>query len=371
MTLSVAFLYMVAGRVSLRNRDIVEESISLGPVRDLLPQLLLVMKLTLLIEGIGALLLAARFQDSMSAGQALYSGVFHSVAAFCNAGFSLYPDSLSRWATDPWVNGVVIGLIVSGGLGFLVLNELWRWWRTRGAGSQRTRLSLTARVVVRTSFWLVIGGAMAILVLEFHNGLGMTSLADLPQASLKALFQSVTCRTAGFNTIPMDTLTEPTYLVMILLMAIGASPASCGGGIKTTTFALLLANVRSRFRDNPDTVIGNRRIPEPVVTRAITIAIFATGVMMLGTLALLITEGQGVSIRQGSELFLKLTFEAVSAYGTVGLSTGITPQLGIAGKLVVVGLMFIGRVGPLALALAIGRRRKPGWRLASDTVMVG
>lgn len=367
MTLSVAFLYMVAGKVSLLNRDLIQESISLGPVQGLLPQLLLVLRITLLIEGIGAILLAVRFMQDMPPARALYSGIFHSVAAFCNAGFSIHRDSLMGWQDDWWIGGVIMGLITMGGLGFMVLAELWRWWRT---GRNRT-LSLSARVVLRTSLILVVAGTVAILILEWHNGLAVDGWRDMPGAVLQALFQSVTCRTAGFNTIPMDNLTEPTYLIMIVLMAIGASPASTGGGIKTTTVTVLLAHIRSRFRDIPDTVIQQRRIPDPIVARALTITIFSVGVMMTGTLLLLLVEGKGVPLQAGSELFLKLGFEAVSAFGTVGLSTGITPELGPAGKLVVVALMFIGRVGPLGLALAIGRRRKPAWRLATDNVMVG
>ena len=296
MTLSIAFLYMVAGRVSLFNREVLEMSVFQGPMKGLLPLLLHVLRITLWIEAAGALLLTWRFHQCMPLGDALYSGVFHSISGFCNAGFSLYPDSMSAWREDPLTNGILMALIVLGGLGFLVLSELWSWWRS---GRQQP-LSLTARLVVFTSIGLIVFGALGVLASEWHNVLDIRDWSDLPGALLESLFLSVSSRTAGFNTLPMDGLTEPTYLGLVLLMLVGASPASCGGGIKTTTLIVLLAHLRSRFLDQRDTVIGNRRIPESIVSRSVSITIFSLLVVMAGTLLLLSTEGQGVALKEGS-----------------------------------------------------------------------
>lgn len=367
MTLSIGFLYLVAGRVSLFNREVLEDSLSLGPVRGLLPLLLQVLRITLVIEGLGALLLTARFLFDLPPGKAAFAGLFHSVSAFCNAGFALQPDSLVPWRDDLWVNTVVMVLVTCGGLGFLVLSEVWSWWRNGRA----TRLSLGTRIVLVTSGLLVVLGALAFLVLEWNRSLDVEHWTRIPAVMLHSLFQSVTCRTAGFNTVPLDALSAPTYLMLILLMGIGASPASSGGGIKTTTFAVLLAHLRSRFLDRPDTELGGRRIPEATVSRAVTIVIFSVTVIAAGSLLLLISESKGMSSMEESRLFLQVVFESVSAFATVGLSTGLTPGLTPVGKLLVVLLMFIGRIGPLALALAIGKRRKPGYRLASGSVMVG
>jgi trk system potassium uptake protein TrkH len=367
MTLSIAFLYLVAGRVSLFNREVLEDSLSLGPVRGLLPLLVQVLRITLVIEGLGALLLTARFLQQMPPGEALFSGIFHAVSAFCNAGFALSPDSLFPWRNDLLVNTVVMALITAGGLGFLVLSEVHGWWR----GGRRTALSLGSRVVLYTSGLLVVLGALAFLALEWGHSLRVEHWTHVPQVMLHSLFQSVSCRTAGFNTVPLDALSAPTYLVLILLMAIGASPASSGGGIKTTTFVVLLAHLRSRFLDRRDTELGGRRIPEATVSRAVTIVIFSVLVIAAGTLLLLVSESRGMSSAEESRLFLQVIFEAVSAFATVGLSTGLTPDLTPVGKLLVIVLMFIGRIGPLALALALGKRRQPGYRLATGNVTVG
>jgi trk system potassium uptake protein TrkH len=272
--------------------------------------------------------------------------VFHAVSAFCNAGFALQSDNLEPLRGDVTVNLVVPALIVLGGLGFVVLADLadrglprtgrpWGW----------KRLQVHTRLVICVSLGLVLLGAAILFFAEFNGALQRLPLTEKAMASF---FLSVSSRTAGFNTVPMGQLAEATLFVLMLLMFVGGSPGSTAGGIKTTTLAILLLTVRSVTRGRIEVEVFGRTVPRRAVYAAVATAILSAFAVTVAGALLATTERAG---------FVPLLFEAVSAFGTVGLSTGITPELTPVGKGVVTLLMFVGRLGPLTLALAMARRQ--------------
>jgi trk system potassium uptake protein TrkH len=283
--------------------------------------------------------------------------VFHSVSAFCNAGFALQSDSLIALQGHPAGLLTFALLIVGGGLGFGVLAALW--WRL--IDRRRQPLSVQVVVVLAASAALLALGTAVYLWLEWDRTLGELG----PAAKvLNALFQSVTLRTAGFNSVGLDGLAPGTLLIMVLFMFIGASPGSTGGGIKTTTVVVLLAAIRG-FRRGEEPRLLDRRLPREIVDRSLAILVISGSIVLGGFLALLLVEEQP---------FARLLFETASAFGTVGLSLGATPLLGTLGKLFIIVLMFVGRVGPLTVALLIGkgsRRAAHSYRLPDTRIMVG
>jgi len=333
-------------RISLSDRTAVRQSLLQDPSFRLGSFLLRVVLGALGIEALGAALL----WTLAPGGFTPWSAVFHAVSAFCNAGFGLHADSLVQWRAHAGVNLVVMALIVLGGLGFAVLIELGGWprgvWRRLRGGrvAPGARLSWHARVVLSTSLWLVLGGAVVILLAEFALGRN-----GVPQgtALLSALFQSVTCRTAGFNTMDIGGMTNISLLVMIALMFVGGSPGSCAGGVKTTTFRALLAFSLARVMGRRQAVVRRFALDEGSMNDALTLILYGITIVGLGTLALCITETGPLPHDQTRGVFLELLFECVSAFGTVGLSTGLTGELSPWGRLVVTLLMFVGRLGPI------------------------
>jgi trk system potassium uptake protein TrkH len=288
------------------------------------------------------------------------------VSAFCNAGFSLFAESFVPYQGDLMLNLVLGFLIISGGIGFLVLSELKRHFPV----NHRTwsRLSLHSKMVLAVTFALLISGTLLILGTEWHNTLAPLSW---PGRVLAGFFQAVTARTAGFNTLSIGDLANETLFLLILLMFIGASPGSCGGGVKTTTLGSLIALGLSRLRGYDVPQVFYRTISQESVGRAISIVILSMAVVTAGTMVLLATELGDIAHPQSRGKFLELLFEVVSAFGTVGLSTGVTPGLSTAGKLVITMIMFLGRLGPLVIAVAVSRTRSSRYHYAEEAVMVG
>lgn len=368
LTLSSWFLVLLGRRPTLSERTALADSFGL-PVQLTVPRLLgRILLYTFTIEAIGAALLFLRFLFIYPPGYALYAGVFHSIAAFCNAGFSIFRNNLVDYTNDPLVNLVIMGLIVCGGLGFYVLEEIRAGLVARWRG-RRWRWSLHGRVVLLTTAVLIVGGAVAIYALESLN-------ADVKDAwyarIFPAFFQSVSARTAGFNTVDMTKLSNGTALVLILLMFIGASPGSTGGGIKTTTFATLVALLVARWRGRTDAEMFGRRLPADLVAKALAVTVgFLLGYLIC-VMILQVTELGGKIPGDVRGAFLEMTFETSSAFGTVGLSLGVTPYLSVAGKLAVVLAMFTGRVGPLAFALTlIGERQGLPYHYPEERVLIG
>lgn len=363
MTFSTFFAYILAGRLSMRGRDLIENSISSQPVPYLGRLLKFAVVGTLLIEGVGALILTLRFSQDYPPAKALWLGVFHSISAFCNAGFSPFYTSLTGYATDAAVNLTVMFLIVLGGLGFWVLYDLF-YWRPRG----KKRLSLHSKIALGISGWLILIGACMLLFFERDNTMqGFSAGGKL----LASFFQSITARTAGFNTLPMDKLTNGALVVLIILMVIGASPGSTGGGIKTTTFAIIMASFFTRLRSREQVRIFNRGIPEQIVTKAIGISFFWMLAISLAALLLTITESSGPPDPLTRNSMVESVFESFSALGTVGLSMGITSRLSDGGKLLVILLMYVGRIGPVTLAISIASQKSLPVRYAEENVIVG
>jgi trk system potassium uptake protein TrkH len=322
-----------------------------------------VLRFVLLAEAAGAVLLYFGLRPVTGAAHAAYSAVFHAVSAFCNAGFSLYADSLAGLRDRPVVVATVMALIVLGGIGHPVVVDLWETLSAPGRRDGRAprRLALNSKVALATSGVLVLAGFLLLVIL----GLGPGAPSRLEGVG-DALFQSVTSRTAGFNTVDVGRLPLASLMAIAMLMFVGGSPGSCAGGIKTTTFALWLARLRSLLRGNKQPRILGRHIPGDVTRRASMIIGLAVLWNLAGLLLLLTTEGGTAGVGMHDILF-----EQVSAFGTVGLSTGLTPRLTAAGKLWIAATMFVGRLGPLTIAVSAFARRTPAIRCPEGRIMIG
>lgn len=364
MTFWLLTYWLLRGRISLGFRSVFERTLS-GSIGDRFwPLLRLVFLFTLGCEALGALLLSLRFARDLPLGQALWHGLFHAVSAFCNAGFGLRPDSLVAYAADPWVNLTVMALVVLGGLGFFAIYDLFSVRGTRRVAAVHSRLALVMSVV------LIGLGALSFWVFESDRLLAGRNGGEQLWVSL---FQSVTTRTAGFNTVDVAALLPGTLFLMILLMFVGGSPGSCAGGIKTTTLGVLVLAAWSRLNGAKNVNLFGRTLDDETVHGAVAVTGGGIAVATLGLLALLVAE-QAASSAAGAESgrFLAYFFETISALGTVGLSTGITAALSDAGKWVITVLMFIGRLGPLSVAMALAvERRRADLSYAKETVMVG
>jgi Trk-type K+ transport system membrane component len=290
------------------------------------------------------------FDDIPNRGERLWAAVFHSISAYNNAGFGLWSDSLERYNANPVVNGVVMVLIITGGLGWRVTSDLATQGFRRGRG--RRRLSLHSRLVLRTSFLLIGFGTLGLAMTEWLNKGGVFIEMTWSERWMTALFESVTARTAGFTTIPLslENITESGLLLLMTLMFIGASPGGTGGGIKTTTVAALMAATRSTLRGREAVVIRNREIADKVVLRAVGITV--ASLLFVLAMALLISISSNLN-GEDSFTFLEMLFTCISAFATVGLDLGVTAELSRFGQAVLLLGMFVGRLGILLLLSAI------------------
>ncbi len=363
MTFSMFFVALLGGRLSFGGRDLLQETLSQRPIQNLRGLLKLVVASTFMIEAAGAVVLSLRFMQNLPSSTAIYHGIFHAVSAFCNAGFGLYRDNLVSYQADLAVNFTITTLIILGGLGFIVIFEL-----TQAPKQRRRAFSLHTKLVLTTTGILILAGTALFMLLEHYNG-----ELQLPWArkTLAAYFHSVSARTAGFNTVDIGALTDATLFMLIFLMFVGASPGSCGGGIKTTTFATLVALIRSRFRNQEEVQLFYRTLPNETISKAVSVAFFSFLPIVLFSLILLVTEGGGHSHHATRGLFLEVLFESTSAFGTVGLSTGITPSLTVTGKILITLLMFIGRLGPMTVAIAVSGEKKYRFKYAQENILIG
>lgn len=361
MTLTTVVAVAMGRQLTVQERLTLHEALNTDTMEGLGRFALAVLKLTLVFELTGAALLALRWLHELGAGRAAYYGLFHAVSAFNNAGFALFSDNLTGYRGDWMVNLVVCGLIVSGGLGFVVLREV-RHARELGRLSVHTRLVLTLTAV------LVAGATVALFFLEGRNG---ATLAGLPlhERFLASLFQAVSPRTAGFNTIDIGAMAPASLFLLMILMFVGASPGGTGGGVKTTTFGITVAALWAIVRGRHDATLFHRRIPRDAVTRALFISLIAFLALNAVAGLLLVIEGRQL---------LPVLFETTSAFGTVGLSMGeggplsLAGHLSPAGKLLLMAMMLAGRVGPLTLAVALaGGRTPPRVRYPEGRFLVG
>jgi trk system potassium uptake protein len=359
MTLATLGLFLLGRRVGLRRRVIVQAdaaAASLAVVRRLA---LLVGALTLAFEAVGTAALAVHLWWSYgyAPGEALWQGLFHAVSAFNNAGFGLLPTNLMPFVQDFTVNVVVMALIVAGGLGFPV------WLELRDAAADRRRmLSVHAKLMLIGTAALIVGGALVFLAFEWSNPATLGQFSPAHRV-LPSLFQSVTPRTAGFNTIDYGQVREQTLVSQMMLMFVGAGPASTGGGIKVTSFLVLILFVLSEARGEPETNVFGRRLPVEAIRQAFSITFIAANAIIIGAVVILAAS---------SEPFIRVVFEAASAFGTVGLSTGITPHLDAISQYTLSMLMYLGRVGPYTLAVAFAlRQRRSRYRYAAEAPLIG
>jgi len=363
ITFSLLLFGLMGRSLSFRGRELLQSTFLHTPRRDFFRILRFVVVGTFAIEGMGALLLFVRFLADFPAGRAFYHAVYHAVSAFNNCGYSLFSNNLMSYRDDWAVNLVIVALIVMGGLGFIVMYEVINRWRDR-----QKRLSLHAKVVLLTTAALVVGGALLFYSFETGNVLKNSSAAG---RFLASLFQSVTPRTCGFATVDIAALSNATILLLMILMFIGASPGSTGGGIKTSSFALLMLMIFNRVRGRDSVTIFNRSVPQEILSRTIAI-VFASAisVLIIASVLLLAAGTPEANAQASRHLFVEYVFETLSAFGTVGLSMNVTPSLNDIQKLAIILIMFIGRVGPITLAFAWSRARR-GLVYAEEAVMVG
>jgi trk system potassium uptake protein TrkH len=355
MTMATLFALVLRKRISLRERLILQEAMNQQSMEGIVRLIRRVIIYSLTIEIVAALLFTLRFTFDMPLGRAAYLGVFHAVSFFNNAGFDLFGEyrSLTGYVDDPLVNIVSMALIILGGLGFVVMADLLDFKKNR-------RLSLHSKVVLSMTGFLIVFGAVVIFIFEYSNTLQPLNWSGKIWASL---FQSVTPRTAGANTLDIASLRHATQFFIIILMFIGASPGSTGGGIKTTTFMTLIGAVVSMIRGKEDIVLFHYRLARERIIKALTITLLCLALVIVVTMVLSTTEDKE---------FLRILFETVSAFGTVGLSTGLTPDLSDMGKILIALTMFAGRLGPLTLAYALGpRTEKELYRHPEGKIIIG
>ncbi|WP_093314687.1 TrkH family potassium uptake protein [Tindallia californiensis] len=360
MTMATLFAVVLGKKISLKERLIIQQAVGQETISGVVRFTLFLLVVALGIEALGALFLAFQFVPEFGFSTGIGYAIFHSISAFCNAGFDILGDgnSLSRYATNPLINFTIMTLIITGGFGFTVLLDLYNHNKAK-------HFSLHTRIVLLITISLLAIGALVYLLLEWSNPATLGNLS-FPQKLMASLFQSVTPRTAGFNTIDTAGLTDASLFFTIILMFIGGSPASTAGGIKTVTFGVVLLLAFSVIRGNDRVVLFKKTVPQPIIKRAITVAIIGINLIILVTMLMTIMEP--------TFTFMQILFEVTSAFGTVGLSTGITSQLGTTSKLLMIAMMYAGRVGILTVAFALARRQHHYRNLvhyAEEKVLVG
>ena len=363
ITFSIVLFALMGKGISFKGSEICQTTFLHTPRRDFYLIIKKVLLYTFVIEAIGTIFLFWRFAQDFPPLTAFYRAIYHAISAFNNSGYSLFTDNLMAYQGDIIINITVMALIVLGGIGFIVQYEVLA--KLRGL---EKRLSLHTKIVLVTTVSLIFIGAVCFFFMETNNVL---KDLDFKTSILASFFQSITPRTAGFNTVDIGILTNSTILVMIILMFIGASPGSTGGGIKTTSFTLLLLLIFNRIRGNENVNIANRTMPHETIEKTVSIVFASAFCICLITSVLLLFSGGEATPLASRHRFVEYLFETVSAFGTVGLSMGVTPQLNDIQKFAVIFMMFAGRVGPLTLAFALYSSRKKGITYAEEAVMVG
>lgn len=357
MTFSSIIFLATGKKMTFYERELLKEERNAdnsGEIADFIKKLLLIV---FAIESIGAIILTSQFIDNMPLLKAIYFGIFHSVSAFCNAGFALFSNNLEGFKSNVVINLTIGYLITLGGIGFAVITSFVMVIR-RGID----RFNLTSKMAILISMILTVLGMILFFVLEYSNP---QSLGDLNffQKILASYFQSVTLRTAGFNTIPLGNLRDSTIFICCILMFIGASPGSTGGGIKTTTFGVIMFYVIGIAKKKEYIEAFKRRIDWEILNRALAILVLALLYVAVIITCLLVIEDFPME---------KIVFEVISAFGTVGLTLGITPDLSVISKLLIIITMFVGRLGPLTFALALGESKKKSLsKYPKENILVG
>jgi len=368
MTISVIMFHWIGKSVSFRQRMVMQDLYAHTPRKDIFKLVKTIFLVTFAVEALGAVFLFIHFHHEFSFLKAVYLAVFHSVSAFCNAGLALFPDNFMQYSDDILLNVTVCGLIVIGGIGFSVLYDLQ--CRLQFRKQKRCRLSIQTKTVLLTTLILIVSGALIFAFLERH---APSTEQSLSYRILTSVFRSITCRTAGFNTVDIGSLKEATLAIMIFLMFIGASPGSCGGGIKTTTLALITVFFMSRLRGKRRVNLFKKSVTAETVARSISLLLVSIGIVGLVLFFLLAGDpASGLEVAGRKASFLSYLFETVSAFGTVGLSMGVTPELSTWGKCWIMITMIVGRVGVLTFSyILVGSAATSGIEYSEENIMIG
>lgn len=343
MVLATLMALLIGKKIQLRERLIMQEALNQLTVSGVVRLTRYIIKASLLIEFVGGTILALHWYPDLGP-KGIYFGYWHAISSFCNAGFDLFGEfrSLTGYVDDLTVNLVVTFLIILGGIGFTVLDDVY-------TNRKFSKFSLHTKIVLVSTLFLIVFGAVVIFALECDNEATLGNLSWQGKV-LGSYFQSVTPRTAGYNTIDIGKMETATLFFTIILMFIGASPGSTGGGVKTSTVAVIGAAIIALATGKEDAELFKRRIPKELIYKAFSLFMLAAILVIVVTMLLSVTERVP---------FLNLLFETVSAFGTVGLTTGITTNLSCVGKLLIIFTMFAGRVGPATIALALALKSRP------------
>lgn len=366
MTLTTFVVFQFGRQASLRSRIVLSESLGADPGADFRWILRNVLLFTAIAESLGALALSVRNLFDQPPLEAVWCGIFHAISAFCNAGFALHDDNLTRYQGDPLVNLTITGLIIFGGLGFPVVLDIRRNWHGTWRQSWDRWLVHTKLMLIGTAA-LVFGGTLLLSILEWD---GVLKNMPIWQRPMVAFFHSVSARTAGFNTVDLAAMANASLFLLILLMLVGAGACSTAGGFKVSTMMVLICQARAVFAGERRLHLFRRTISPEIVQRATVTAMLYVIMVFAGLTVLLVAEQtQAPHPHDG---FLDAFFEATSALGTVGLSTGITPYLSAGGRLIVILLMFVGRLGPISVFAALSRsEQEDRIEFPSESVLIG
>lgn len=367
MTVSVTIFHLMRKSVSFRQRMAVQDVFAHTPRKDIYHLLIAIFCFTGIAELIGAVLLFVHWSKEYLWTKALYMAVFHSISAFCNAGFSLLSNSFMDYRGELLLNLTICALIIFGGIGFPVIYDIYK--NTFRRHERRSKLSIQTKTVLITTGILIVFGMFIFCGIEQNASFQGESFS---KNMLASFFQSVTCRTAGFNTVDIAALNNTTLTFMIFLMFFGASPGSCGGGVKTTTLAVLGAFTWSRLRRRIRVNIFKKSIPKETVTKSISLVVISIGLICVLFFLLLLSAPKESINGANHGQFLACLFEVVSAFGTVGLSMGATAEINNWGKFLIFLMMLIGRIGVLTFSYVVaGTEPVKGIEYVEENIMVG
>lgn len=355
MTSAVFILILLGRKIGLKERLLIGQSLNQSGIGGIIYLVKKLFIITLVAEFLGALFLSVRWAANFGWEKAIYAGIFHSISAFNSAGFSIWKDSLSRFVGDPVVNIVITTLFMIGGIGFTVLVDLW-------SKKKISRLSLHSKLMLTGTLVINMIAILLLFILEYDNPHTLGGLSKLDKL-WAAYFQGVAPRTAGFNTVDIGSMNEITLVLVAILMFIGGGSGSTSGGIKLTTFLLLLFSTIPFLQGKSEMVVFKRTITKKTIVRSIAITMIGAGIVFIGILILSLTEKNST--------LLSIVFESFSAFGTAGLTMGLTSQLSWMGKVLLICMMFIGKIGPLTLAFSFAKPKERLVHYPEEGVLTG
>lgn len=341
MTLATLFPLILRKKIGLKSRQILKEQLNIDTLQGIMKLFKYVLAFTFIVEGVGAILLSIRFIPVYGIIKGIWYSIFHSISAFCNAGFDLTGDSMYPFRNDLLINLTLMSLIVIGGLGFMVTAELFRKRSIK-------KISVHAKFAIIISIWLIISGTILFLLIESQKG-GVVDKEGFKGALIQSAFQSISARTAGFYSVKLSGIRDESALFLIILMIIGGSPGSTAGGIKTTTFGVLVISTISMIKNEERVVVFKKHIGAKIIRKALAIIMVYLSLIFVVIFLLSITENFSV---------IDTAYEVVSAFATVGASKGITPDLSNIGKILITLSMYLGRIGPMTMAYSFGIKSK-------------